>query len=144
MNSKIFNWFELHQSYAYAFLRIFVGGALLIRGILFITDPHKLTQLAGSEQYFWMYSYIAIVHLVGGLLLMIGLFTRFAALIQIPILLGAVLLVHLSQGFLASGQSLELSLMVLFILCIFFLFGSGELSFDKKKKENFLKEGSNK
>ncbi|BDQ04315.1 DoxX family protein [Ignavibacterium sp.] len=133
MNLKFFNWFEQNQSYAYAFLRIFVGGALFIRGLLFITDPNKLTQLAGSEKYFWMYSYIAIVHLVGGFLLAIGLFTRLAALIQIPILFGAVFLVHLSKGFLASGQSLELSVMVLFLLSVFFLFGSGELSVDSKK-----------
>lgn len=133
MSVGLFNWFEQHHNYAYSYLRIFVGGALFIRGILFISNPDKLTQLAGSEQFFWMYSYIAIVHLVGGLLLMIGLFTRLAALIQIPILLGAVFFVHLSKGFLASGQSLELSAMVLFLLVVFFLFGSGELSIDMKK-----------
>jgi uncharacterized membrane protein YphA (DoxX/SURF4 family) len=118
-------------------MRIFIGGALVIRGLLFISDPHKLTQLAGSEQYFWMYSYIAIVHLVGGFMLMIGFFTRLAALIQIPILFGAVFVIHLSKGFLQSGQSLELSIMVLFLLIIFFLFGAGELSIDiKKQKKN--------
>lgn len=135
MNINLFNWFEQHHNYAYSFLRIFVGGALFMRGLLFISDPHKLTQLAGSEQFFWMYSYIAIVHLVGGLLLVIGLFTRLAALIQIPILLGAVFFVHLSKGFLASGQSLELSVLVLFLLIVFFLFGSGDLSFDMKRNK---------
>lgn len=83
-----------------------------------------------------MYSYIAIVHLIGGALLAVGFFTRLAALIQIPILFGAVFFVHLKQGFLQSGQSLELSIMVLFILVIFFLFGAGELSIDNKKKNN--------
>lgn len=136
MSLIFFNWFEQHQNYAYSFLRIFVGIALFIRGILFISDPHKLTQLAGSEQFFWMYSYIAIVHLAGGVLLMLGWFTRLASLIQIPILIGAVFVVHLSQGLLASGQSLELSVMVLFLLIVFFLFGSGELSFDMKKNKN--------
>ncbi|WP_304131490.1 DoxX family protein [Ignavibacterium album] len=135
MNINLFNWFEQHHNYAYSFLRIFVGGALFMRGLLFISDPHKLTQLAGSEQFFWMYSYIAIVHLVGGLLLVIGLFTRLAALIQIPILLGAVFFVHLSKGFLASGQSLELSVLVLFLLIGFFLFGPGDLSFDMKRNK---------
>ncbi|MCX8106411.1 MAG: DoxX family protein [Ignavibacterium album] len=135
MNINLFNWFEQHHNYAYSFLRIFVGGALFMRGLLFISDPHKLTQLAGSEQFFWMYSYIAIVHLVGGLLLVIGLFTRLAALIQIPILLGAVFFVHLSKGFLASGQSLELSVLVLFLLIVFFLFGSGDWSFDMKRNK---------
>lgn len=137
MSNDLFKWFELNHKYAYSMMRIFIGGALLIRGLLFISDPHKLTQLAGSEQYFWMYSYIAIVHLVGGFMLMIGFFTRLAALIQIPILFGAVFVIHLSKGFLQSGQSLELSIMVLFLLIIFFLFGAGELSIDiKKQKKN--------
>ncbi|MBI5661529.1 MULTISPECIES: DoxX family protein [Ignavibacterium] len=139
MSIKFFNWFEQNQRYAYAYMRIFVGGALFIRGLLFISDPHKLTLLAGSEQYFWMYSYIAIVHLVGGVLLILGWFTRLAALIQIPVLLGAVFFVHLSQGFIASGQSLELSVMVLFLLIIFFLFGSGELSVDNKINRKEIK-----
>lgn len=135
MNKNIFNWFEQHHNYAYSLVRIFVGLALFIRGLLFITDPHKLTQLAGSEQYFWMYSYIAVVHLTGGFFLVIGLFTRLASLIQIPILLGAVFFIHISQGFLASGQSFELSVMVLFLLSVFFLFGSGELSVGSRKKQ---------
>ncbi|MEJ5263486.1 MAG: DoxX family protein [Ignavibacterium sp.] len=136
MLSKYFLWFEEHKNLSYSFLRIFIGIALFIRGLLFIIDPAKVSALAGSEQYLWMYSYIAIVHLVGGALLAIGLFTRLAALIQIPILFGAVFFVHLKQGLLASGQSLELSVMVLFVLIIFFLFGAGELSFDNKNKAN--------
>lgn len=136
MSVKYFQWFEEHKNLSYAFLRIFIGIALFVRGLLFISDPAKLTALAGSKQYFWMYSYIAIVHLIGGALLAVGFFTRLAALIQIPILFGAVFFVHLKQGFLQSGQSLELSVMVLFILVIFFLFGAGELSIDNKKKNN--------
>jgi uncharacterized membrane protein YphA (DoxX/SURF4 family) len=136
MSLKYFQWFEEHKNLSYALLRIFIGTALFFRGLLFIFDPAKLTSLAGSEQYFWMYSFIAIVHLIGGALLAVGFFTRLAALIQIPILFGAVFFVHLKQGLLQSGQSLELSVMVLFVLVIFFLFGAGELSIDNKKKKN--------
>ncbi|WP_337873099.1 DoxX family protein [Ignavibacterium sp.] len=136
MSAKYFQWFEEHKNLSYSFLRIFIGIALFIRGLLFITDPAKVSALAVSEKYFWMYSYIAIVHLVGGTLLVVGLFTRLAALIQIPILFGAVFFVHLKHGLLESGQSLELSVMVLFVLIIFFLFGAGELSFDNKSKSS--------
>ena len=136
MSVKYLRWFEEHKNLSYAFLRIFIGIALFIRGLLFISDPAKLTALAESEKYFWMYSYIAIVHLVGGVLLAVGFYTRLAVLIQIPILFGAVFFVHLKQGLLQSGQSLELSVLVLFVLVIFFLFGAGELSIDNKKKNN--------
>lgn len=129
---KFFSYFEERSNYAYALIRIFLGFALFIRGFLFVTDPHTLTELAGSEQNFWIYAYVAIGHLVGGLLVGIGFLTRLASLIQIPILLGAVFIVHLKQGLITSGQSLEISVLVLFLLVVIFLFGHGELSLDKK------------
>lgn len=129
---KFFNYFEERSNYAYALIRIFLGFALFVRGFLFVTNPHTLTDLAGSEQNFWIYAYISISHLIGGLLLGIGFLTRLASLVQIPILFGAVFVVHLKQGFLTSGQSLEISVLVLFLLVIIFLFGHGELSLDKK------------
>lgn len=129
---KFFGYFEERSNYAYALIRIFLGFALFIRGFLFVTDPHTLTELAGSEQNFWIYAYVAIGHLIGGLLVGIGFLTRLASLIQIPILLGAVFIIHLKQGLITSGQSLEISVLVLFLLVVIFLFGHGELSLDKK------------
>jgi uncharacterized membrane protein YphA (DoxX/SURF4 family) len=96
-------------------------------------NPKTLTALAGSEQNFWLFAYVAVGHLIGGFLLVIGYFTRLASLIQIPILFGAIFIYHLKQGLLTSGQSLEISVLVLFLLIIFFLFGGGELSLDNRK-----------
>lgn len=59
-----------------------------------------------------------------------GLLTRLAALVQIPILLGAVLVVHFQGGLLEPSQSLEFSVLVLFLLIAFFLYGSGQWSVD--------------
>jgi uncharacterized membrane protein YphA (DoxX/SURF4 family) len=132
--SKFFNYFESKKSLAYSFIRIFLGFALFVRGFLFVINPEALTRLAGSEQNFWIFAYVAIGHLIGGFSLCIGFLTRLATLIQIPILLGAIFIYHLKQGLLSSGQSLEISVMVLFLLLIFFLFGGGELSMDAKRK----------
>ncbi|MCR4416181.1 MAG: DoxX family protein [Ignavibacteria bacterium] len=131
--SKYFKYFEERKSLAYSYIRIFLGFALLIRGLLFVINPKTLTALAGSEQNFWLFAYIAVGHLIGGFLLGIGYFTRLASLIQIPILFGAIFIYHLKQGLLTSGQSLEISVLVLFLLIIFFLFGGGELSLDNRK-----------
>jgi hypothetical protein len=60
-----------------------------------------------------------------------GLLTRLAALIQIPILAGAVFLVHLEQGLLSANQSLEFSSLVFFLLVVVFVFGPGEWSADR-------------
>ncbi len=129
--SKFFSYFEQKKLLAYSLIRIFVGFSLFIRGLLFVIDPQALTKIAGSEQNFWLYAYVAVGHLIGGFLLGVGFYTRVAALFQIPILLGAVFMVHLKQGLLSSGQSLEISVLVLFLLLIFSLFGSDELSLDK-------------
>jgi hypothetical protein len=74
--------------------------------------------------------YVALAHLCGGLMLAFGLLTRLAALIQIPVLFGAVFLVHLQGGLLAAGQSLEFSALVLVMLGVYFLIGSGRWSVD--------------
>lgn len=131
--SKFFNYFEERKTLAYSLIRIFIGIALFIRGFLFVSDPATITRIAGSEQNFYLFAYVSIGHLLGGFLLAIGYFTRLATAIQIPILLGAVFVIHIKQGFLSSGQSLEVSVLVLFLLVVFFLFGGGELSI-----ENYL------
>ena len=60
-----------------------------------------------------------------------GLVTRIAAGLQVPALVGAVLLVHLREGLMSQSQSLELSMLVLFMLLVFVVFGSGRLSLDR-------------
>ncbi|ROL60506.1 DoxX family membrane protein [Bacteroidetes/Chlorobi group bacterium MS-B_bin-24] len=125
---KFFDWFENHINIAYSLIRIFLGFALCIRGLLFMFDPQTLTNLAGEPQNFWIFAYTSVGHLIGGFLLGIGWFVRLGALIQIPILLGAVFTIHLRVGLLTSGQSLELSVLVLFLLVVFFLFGDGGIT----------------
>ena len=124
-------WIENNTSLAYSLIRIFLGAALFVRGWILVSDPAAITKLAGANQWYWWYSYITILHLVGGFLLTLGLFTRIAALFQIPILFGAVFIVHFKQGLMTGGQSLELSVLVLVLLIIYFLFGSGTLAIDK-------------
>ena len=60
----------------------------------------------------------------------IGLLTRIAALVQIPILLGAVFLVHFQGGLFAASKSFAFFVLVLFLLVLVFLYGSGRWSAD--------------
>lgn len=133
------NWLDKNTTLAYSFIRIFLGGALFVRGILFFSDPAALTRIAGTQQMYWWYSYITIIHIVGGLMLAAGFFSRIGALIQFPVLIGAVFFVHLGMGLMNAGQSLEFSALVLILLIIFFLFGSGQLSIDKLMERKRLK-----
>lgn len=135
--------FEARRSLTYSLVRIFLGFALFVRGWIFIRDQEALMSLVVGSGLDWLVPtflvhYITLAHLVGGLMLAVGLLTRWAALAQIPILLGAVFFVHWNEGLFAAGQSLELAALVLFLLVLIFLSGPGELSIDyylNRKKE---------
>jgi uncharacterized membrane protein YphA (DoxX/SURF4 family) len=128
--NKIVEWFNTNHDLAYSFIRIILGIALFVRGLILLSDPAAISELAGENKLYWWYSYITIIHLIAGLLLTLGLITRIAALLQIPILVGAVFFIHMRQGLVTEGQSLELSALVLVLLIIYFLFGSSSLSLD--------------
>jgi len=115
-------------------IRIYLGVGLMVRGALFISRPEVLIDfLNRSDSWFVplaLSQYVVAAHLCGGILLALGLGTRLAAAVQIPPLLGAVLLVHIGEGLLTAGQSLEFAALVLAMLGVFSIFGSGRVSLD--------------
>lgn len=119
----------------YDLLRMYLGVALFVRGALFIADPNRVISLVRrSSEWFWplfLAHAIAIGHICGGILLAVGLATRVASVVQVPILFGAVFFVHWREGLLGASQSLELAGLVLVMLVVFSIFGSGPLSFDE-------------
>lgn len=118
-------------------IRIYLGVGLVARGFL-MTGNSQANFIAESLQnagHTWLLTgivlqYVMFGHMIGGAMLAIGFLTRVAALVQIPILFGAVFMVHRSEGFLSSGQSLEFSSLVLFLLAVFLVAGAGRLSLD--------------
>jgi len=128
--STFLQWQWTHNTVASDVIRIFLGIALLVRGFLFVAEPSRLAHIVEASGLEWFAQYITWAHLIGGGMMTVGLFTRIATLIQIPVLLGAVSLVHLREGLFASSQSLELSALVLFLLAVILVFGPGRVSFD--------------
>jgi uncharacterized membrane protein YphA (DoxX/SURF4 family) len=121
-------------------LRIYLGVALFVRGALFVADPGRvLSFVVRSGDWFWpllIAHYVGMAHLGGGILLTLGLATRLAAAIQVPILFGAVFLVHWHEGILSAGQGLELAGLVLVMLLAFSIFGAGPLSLDHRVRSH--------
>jgi putative oxidoreductase len=88
--------------------------------------------------------YLIVAHSVGGLLLILGLFTRWAALAQVPIMASAFFLHHLGQGFFLTGivvepargiaiaGGYEYTLLVLAATVTIVLAGGGTLSLDRR------------
>ena len=129
---KILAWQWVHNSLPTELVRIFLGLALFIRGCLLWLDPSSIDVLLQENSIPGLLQYITYAHLLGGLCMTIGLFTRIAALIQIPVLTGAVFVVHLREGLVSPQQSLELAGLVLFLLLVIFAFGPGRLSMDHR------------
>ena len=75
--------------------------------------------------------YVAFAHLIGGILIAVGLLTRWAIIVQLPIILGAIAINFI--GVMQPGRLLEASIVL--ILSLFFLFyGSGKHSMDYSMK----------
>jgi uncharacterized membrane protein YphA (DoxX/SURF4 family) len=113
---------------AYALIRIFLGIVLSIRGWLILANPDSVIEMGVSRDYFIWVSLVGILHLAGGTLLFLGFLSRLGALVQLPILFSAVFFVHEHTQLMMGGQSLELAVLVLFLLCIYFVFGAGTLT----------------
>ena len=126
-------------------VRVYLGAGLFFRGLVLLLTDTGLQQLTGgvapSLTTSGVAMYVMAAHLVGGALLIVGLYTRLAALVQLPVLGGAVLLVHWKNGLLSANQSLEFSALVLFLLGLVFLFGGGRWSLDARRAER-ARDGS--
>jgi putative oxidoreductase len=130
-------WAESRREYWLDCVRIYLGLGLLARGLLLITNTSTgyFVDLLQRVHQPWLLTglvlhYVMIAHFIGGLLLTVGFLTRLAAIVQIPILAGAVFIVHRQDGLFAMGQSLEFSALVLFLLVVFAVAGAGKLSLD--------------
>jgi putative oxidoreductase len=128
---RLVYWQGRHNSLAIDLVRIFIGGALVVRGLAFLSDVEILRAFAG-ERGVAAADWIIWSHLLGGGMLALGMVTRLAAAIQVPILVVAVFFVHLPGGFATENQSLELSALVLVIIAVLLVFGGGPLSLDYK------------
>ena len=88
--------------YAATLLRLTLGGLFLAHAGLkvFVFTPAGTAQFFESVGVPGFVAYLTIAgEVAGGLALIAGLYTRFAALAVIPILLGAIVTVHGHNGF---------------------------------------------
>ncbi len=137
---KIENWAEEHQAKWLALLRIVLGVTIFLKGLFFIRNTDALyAMINNSASDLWavfLVHLVAIAHLMGGLLITLGLITRIAVAFQIPILLGAILFVNAHRGFYSGQSELFLSIIVFLLLVFFLVFGSGKFSVDEWMRVN--------
>lgn len=142
ITTKIEEWADSHHPRWIDFVPIALSLFILYKGILFISNTDALIGIAESMEIIFfnmaLAHYVAFAHLVGGILIAIGLLTRLATLFQLPILFFAVFFVNINQGFLSVINNLEfeISLVVFILLIVFLIYGSGKFSVDHWMKQH--------
>ena len=144
---KIDHWSATHQSVWLDYLRVALGLFILAKGIMFITDLEGLNKIITNSRFEFiaigLMHYVVFAHLTGGILIALGLLTRFAVLCQLPVLLGAVIFVNAEKGFFSAQSELGISIVTLVLLLFFLVYGSGKFSADtymNRAKEKRSKE----
>ena len=118
-------WGDRHHPKWLDLVRIALGIFLIVKGIQFLQNMSMLMSLMENSLSFNAFllvllsHYIVFAHLLGGVLLALGLLTRFACIIQLPILLGAIILVNASGGVLDHFSELLVSVVVFLLLVLF-------------------------
>ncbi len=124
------NWTSSHNPKWLALFRVALGATLLLRGVSFLNNLPELERVIDqnnlSNYKNLLMNSIPWIHVGGGFLIILGLFTRFAAIIQIPILIGAVLFINTKRSIFETD--LSLSVITLLLLLVFVVEGSGPLS----------------
>ncbi|HVI47088.1 MAG TPA: DoxX family protein, partial [Chitinophaga sp.] len=149
MLQKVENWGDTHHPNWLSAVRILLGLFLMWVGVLFVQNINALTSLikenpALTTLSFFLAHYIVFAHTVGGLFIAMGLLTRVGVLANIPVLLGAVLFVHSRTGLFNVYPVLGLSILVLFLLIIFLVEGSGRISVDEYMRRHPEKQRPHK
>jgi len=133
---KIERWGDSHHPKLLDIMRIALGVFLLLKGVAFMTNIPALKYIIENRSDLSLSPailvavvyYAAFVHMVGGALIALGIFTRTASLLQVPVVFVAVFFVNS----LLSPLNTELwaSIICLVLLALFMIIGSGKLSLD--------------
>lgn len=127
-------WGDTHHPRWMDIVRIALGIFLFYKAVDFLYNMSDLINLMSSQSSFGSFTYVlaghyvVFAHLLGGIFLIFGVLTRFACLIQIPVLLGAVFFVRTNEEMLRPYSQLGITILVLFLLIYFLIAGNGPWS----------------
>jgi putative oxidoreductase len=94
-------------------------GTAEMMGMLGVAHPKLMATMASLSEF------------GGGLLVLFGLFTHFAAAFIIGTMIVAIATVHISKGFLATEGGYELNLSLATLALVLMFLGAGSISLDR-------------
>lgn len=131
---SIQQWSVTHHPRWLVIVRIALGLCLFAKGITFMSNATLLERLLSGSAMAQDPGTLAIIitfaNLLGGFMLTVGLMTRLVALLEIPILIGAIIFINAQKGGFAAESELSLAVVVLILLVFFLIEGGGPLSMD--------------
>ncbi|MCC6138995.1 MAG: DoxX family protein [Nitrospira sp.] len=138
------SFFKTDDSWAGLILRVALGGVIFAHGAQKLLGWYGGFGFEGTMGFFtqqmglpWLVAFLVIIgESIGSLGLLAGLFTRFTAGSFIVIMLGAIMTVHLPQGFFMNwmgqqtGEGFEYHLLVIGMSLALLVAGGGKWSLD--------------
>lgn len=133
-------WLSSLEPWGATLLRLVLGAAMVFHGYAKVIPAHGLqgSPLSAMEHYShtiaalglpaWLGYVSALTEFVGGLFLIVGLLTRFAALMVAGNLFVALFRVDLHKGYAASEYALALAAIAVMLLFT----GSGAAALDRR------------
>ena len=124
-------WANAHSTFWFDACRILLGFFLIYKGGYFVSNSRDFEDLIAPVSNFMggmlTFHYIAAAHIMGGIMIIFGLLTRWALIAQLPILVGAVLINFLGE---MNGTNLIVALVTLAVSIFYTVYGSGKHSAD--------------
>ena len=140
----MYGFFKTDDSWAGLILRVVLGGVMFAHGAQKLLGWYGGFGFEGTMGFFtqkmglpWLVAFLVIIGVsIGSLGLLAGLLTRFTAASFIVIMLGAIITVHLPQGFFMNwfgqqtGEGFEYHLLVIGMSLALLVVGGGKWSLD--------------
>lgn len=127
--SNVIKESKLPKKIAVLLLRVILGGALFIKGVDFIRNKVVLKQVISETGYLDQFSFLEVaipwIHLLGGVFIAIGMYTRIVIFIQIPIVIGAVFVLLNTKNTSFQSPEMIFAVIILIMLLVYLKFGDG-------------------
>ncbi len=115
------------QAFAHSALRVVAGFLFTLHGVQKVFGALGRDRV---ESFATLIGVAGVLELVGGVLLVVGLFTRPVAFLLSGQMVVAYFIAHAPQGFWPIMNNGELALLYAFVWFYFFAAGAGKLSLD--------------
>jgi len=133
---KIERWGDSHHPRFLDIIRIALGVFLFLKGMGFMQNNANLQSMIENQSNLSfspvlleaLIYYVTFVHMVGGILIALGVLTRFLSILQIPVVFGAVFFINILES--PFNTDLVSSVAALIFLVVFAVIGSGKLSLE--------------